>query len=114
MRQGASSRALEVSMGSPSASLNEIRRAVSQAAESHDVRKVYLFGSYARGEAHGESDLDLCLETGPTFSLFSAGKLSNDLQNSLGIPVDIVTERSLYPFVRESMMRDRMLVYERN
>ena len=101
-------------MGGLSANLNEIQRAVSKAAERHDVRKVYLFGSYARGEAHGEGDLDLCLETGPAFSLFSAGKFSDALQRSLGIPINIVTERSLYPFVRESMMRERMLVYERN
>lgn len=101
-------------MSGPSISLNDICHAVSDAAARHDVRRVYLFGSYARGEAHTESDLDLCLETGPTFSLFSAGELSDALENSLGVCVDVVTERSLYPFVRESMLQDRMLVYERN
>lgn len=78
------------------------------------MRKVYLFGSYARGEAHAESDLDLYLETGPTFSLFDAGDLSSHLNDALDVPVDLVTERSLFPFVREDMQKDRILIYERD
>lgn len=94
--------------------LNEIRDAVGNAAARHDVLKVYLFGSYARGEATESSDVDLCLETGPSFSLFSAGDFSNVLEKSLGTPIDMVTERSVFPFVRDAMMQDRVLIYERN
>lgn len=101
-------------LGKARLELDDIRSAVSEAVSSHDVVKVYLFGSYARGEAGSESDVDLCLETGPTFSLFSAGDMASRLDESLGVPVDVVTERSLYPFVRESMLKDRVLVYERN
>ena len=101
-------------MGESRLSLNEIRKAVIDAAKHHDVLKVYLFGSYARGEATESSDIDLCLETGPSFSLFSAGDLSNKLEKSLGTSIDMVTERSVFPFVRNSMMQDRVLIYERN
>lgn len=101
-------------MSSPTVFLDEIQSAVAREAAVHDVSRVYLFGSYARGEAHAASDVDLCLETGPSFSLFSAGDLSYRLRESLGVPVDIVTEGSLYPFARKSMMKDRVLVYERS
>ena len=92
---------------------DHMRSAISDAASRHDVQRVYLFGSYARDEATSQSDIDLCLETGSRFSLFDAGSFSAALEDSLGLPVDVVTERSLYPFVRESMLKDRVLVYER-
>lgn len=93
--------------------IGEIGAAVSEAAAACDVLRVYLFGSYARGSATADSDVDLCLETGPSFSLFSAGGLASELESAFGVPVDVVTERSLYPFARETMLKDRLLVYER-
>lgn len=93
--------------------MTDIRMTVCEAARDYDIDKVYLFGSYARGDAHAQSDVDLCLETGSTFSLFSAGDFAHRLEKVLGTSVDIVTERSLYDFVREGCLRDRMLIYER-
>lgn len=87
--------------------------AVAAVAPEYDVVKVFLFGSCARGEQRDDSDVDLCLETGPSFSLFNAGAMANDLQNRLGTSVDLVTERSCYAHVRESMLNERVLVYER-
>lgn len=95
-------------------SFGRIKNAIAQEAPLHDVTRIYLFGSYARGEAGARSDVDLCLETGPSFSLFSAGDLSYKLSESLGVPIDLTTEKSLYSFVREGMLDDRVLVYERN
>lgn len=94
-------------------SADVIRAKVGKAASEHDIVKVYLFGSYARGEASEASDVDLCLETGPSFSLFNAGALSLELERELEAPIGLVTERSLHPFVREGMLRDRVLLYER-
>lgn len=62
--------------------LGRIQAAIASEAPSHDIARVYLFGSYARGEAHASSDLDICLETGPAFSLLNAGDLSSRLEES--------------------------------
>ena len=79
-----------------------------------NVRKPdLLIYSVARGEASEASDVDLCLETGSSFSLLNAGALSLELERELEAPIELVTERSLYPFVREGMLRDRVLLYER-
>lgn len=96
-----------------STTLDGISAAVVAVAPSYDISRVYLFGSCARGDQHDDSDVDLCLETGAEFSLFSAGGFADDLQHRLGVPVDIVTERSCYPHVRENMLKERVLLYER-
>ena len=92
--------------------LEQIEQAVRQTAREHDVQRVYLFGSHARGDATKTSDIDLCLETGPSFSLFDAGDFSLNIELLLGAPVDLVTEQTLYPHVREEMLKDRVLMYE--
>ena len=94
-------------------SIDLISSAVADAAAGADVERVYLFGSYARGDAHGLSDVDICVDAGPTFSLFSAGKLAAAVEAATGKSVDVVSERSLFPSARESMLKDRVLVYER-
>lgn len=91
----------------------DIGAAVKEAAADYDIEKVYLFGSHARGTAHAGSDVDLCLETGPTFSLFNAGAFSKRLEDALGASIDVVTERSLYGFACASCLADRVLLYER-
>lgn len=93
--------------------IDQIRFAVEKAAESFDVARAYLFGSYAKGRATEASDVDICLETGRGFSLFSAGGLASTLEKELDVPVDLVTEGALYPFVRDDMLKDRVLIYER-
>ena len=90
-----------------------VSRAVREIAPGYDIDKVYLFGSYARNDQHDDSDVDLCLETGPSFSLFSAGGFADDLERVLGRSVDIVTEDAVYAHVREGLIRDRVLLYER-
>ena len=41
----------------------EIKQAVKEVAKKHDIKRVYLFGSYAKGEATPNSDIDLYMET---------------------------------------------------
>ena len=81
--------------------LMSIENAVCDKASSFDIEKIYLFGSYARGTANEQSDVDLCLETGANFSLFSAGAFSHALSSVLDVPIDLTTEASLYDFAKE-------------
>lgn len=76
------------------------------------VRRVEVFGSYARGEATAESDLDLLLsrQAGSKLSLFDLGHYRADLEQQLGIPIDLGT--ALPPFSQRYIESDLRTVYE--
>jgi predicted nucleotidyltransferase len=60
-----------------------------------------VFGSWARGEQQPGSDLDLLVDMEPGRSLLDFVAIKQDLEDLLGCRVDVVTERSLSPYLRE-------------
>lgn len=100
--------------------LEEIRRRVSPVAEKYCLSAVYLFGSYARGEATADSDIDLLIDlTGSAIRGLDFVNLYNDLTDALEASVDIVTVDSLEQpttrrgrkHFRETVNRERMQIY---
>lgn len=67
---------------------------------------VRIFGSVARGEADERSDVDFLVELEPGRSLLDLGGLLMDLQQLLGHPVDVVTERGLRERIRERVLEE--------
>lgn len=82
--------------------------------KTQPVLKAYLFGSFSRGEETESSDIDILivLDDSQHVGLKFFG-MYEDLKDLLGRKVDLVTERSLAPFARESVDRDKILIYER-
>ena len=82
--------------------------------KTQPVLKAYLFGSFSRGEETEPSDIDILivLDDSQHVGLKFFG-MYEDLKDLLGRKVDLVTERSLAPFARESVDRDKILIYER-
>ena len=82
--------------------------------KTQPVLKAWLFGSFARGEETPESDIDILvmLDYSKPVGLQFFG-MFEDLKELLGRPVDLVVDRSLAQFARESVERDKILIYER-
>lgn len=81
---------------------------------SKPIRKAYVFGSYARGEANEMSDIDLMVELEPDAKMgFSFFGLAPDLMEKLGKKVDLTTVDGFSPYVVENVMKDRELIYDR-
>lgn len=81
--------------------IDEIRERVRPIAEKYGIDSVSLFGSYARGDADLNSDIDLLVVyrkgMGSRFLCFE-----EELQTALNVPVDLLTEDSIYhPAVRD-------------
>lgn len=77
--------------------LEEIARRIRPVAEKYRLKAVYVFGSYARGEAREDSDIDLLVDlTGADLSdFFAIGGLYNDLEAALQKEIDLITTKSL-------------------
>lgn len=84
----------------------ESREEISRIAAAHGARNVRVFGSAGRDEAGATSDLDLLVEMSEGRNLLDLIALSNDLQDTLGIKVDVVTEGGLSPYLRERILTE--------
>lgn len=79
------------------------------------VDKVWVFGSFSRGEERPDSDIDIIVSITPgaKFSLLDHSAWICDLEDLLLRPIDLVKDGTLLPFAIESANRDKILVYER-
>ena len=77
--------------------IEEIKRRVLPVIQKYNIPALYLFSSYARGEATEESDLDFLVDTTGTrlTSLLSLGELYCDLEEIFQKEIDLVTMRSV-------------------
>lgn len=82
------------------------RQQLLSLARRRGVTSVRVFGSMARGEARESSDVDLLVTLAPGTSALALGGLLLDAQELLGRRVDVVTEASLHPALRERVLAD--------
>lgn len=92
-------------------SVEEIKAIVSALAHRYGAGRIYLFGSYARGEANADSDIDLRIDKGSIRGL-QLGGLAADLEDSFGVPVDLIPTGSLDLGFLNSISEDEVLLYE--
>mgnify|MGYP001569592564 CR=1 FL=1 len=86
--------------------LREKRADIQLIAARHGAVNVRVFGSAARGEAQPQSDIDFLIDVGPNASSWFPAGLILDLERLLGCKVEIVTEKALYPEIRECVLRE--------
>ena len=91
--------------------VDEIKEIVAALAAKYGAARIYLFGSYARGDANQESDIDLRIDKGAIRGL-QLGGLAADLEDALGIPVDLVSTGSLDSKFLDLISNDEVLLYE--
>jgi uncharacterized protein len=79
------------------------------------VKKVYIFGSYARNEETPESDVDILVDIDfqkePLFSLFEFGGMLEDLKDLLKKDVDLLSTDGISKYIRPYIEKDRILIY---
>lgn len=90
--------------------LDEIKAKVKPIADSYGVDRIYLFGSYARGEATADSDLDFRIDKGKVRG-FAFGGLINALLETFDKEVDVVTTSSLDSEFLKSISQEEVPIY---
>ena len=91
-------------------SIEEIRATIKPIAESFGVERIFLFGSYARGEATSTSDIDFRVDKGQVKG-FAFGGLINALSEALDKDVDVVTTASLDKDFLDYISKEEVLLY---
>lgn len=77
------------------------------------VRKASVFGSFARGEAHKGSDIDVLVEVQRGTTLFDMVRMKLDLEKVLGRPVDLLTYKSLHPLLKKRVLSEHIAIYKK-
>ena len=72
----------------------------------HGALNMRVFGSFARGKAGPESDLDLLVEMGPKRTPWFPGGLVADLEDLLGRRVDIAEPEGLHWYIRDRVLQE--------
>lgn len=88
-------------------------RAVADLCARNDIRRLRVFGSFARGDATASSDLDLLADFSARKSLFELVRIEREFAETLGVRVDLLTERALHPSLRDRILADARVIYER-
>lgn len=97
--------------------IGEIKRRIAPVCQRYHIRAAYLFGSYARGEAREESDVDIRVDDGGSPYLRGLFQLSGfrlDLVEALGKEVDLLAGLPTGPLAEgiiKELRRDEVLVY---
>ena len=94
------------------ADIEELKKKVAPIARDYGVKSVYLFGSFARGDADENSDYDVYIEKGKIVGFFKLMSFENALKAALQRSVDIVTSGNDNEKLQYAIRRDRVLLYE--
>ena len=90
----------------------ELKTVVSNLARQYGAERVYLFGSYARGDATETSDIDLRIDKGSIRGLQFA-RLLEDLEDTLGKKIDLISTSGMDEDFRKAIAPEEVLLYER-
>jgi uncharacterized protein len=88
------------------ASLNKARQVILATSKEHGATRVRVFGSFARGTQRKTSDIDLLVAMDEGRTLLDVIALERSLAKRLGRRIDIVTERSLSPHLRDRILSE--------
>ena len=92
--------------------ISEIKKTVVLLGKRYGSERIFLFGSYARGDADENSDIDLRIDRGNVHGL-QMGALLVDIEDALGKKVDLLSTKCFDEDFLNSIRKEEILLYER-
>ena len=84
---------------------------IVQVLKNKGAKKIAVFGSYARNEEKPGSDVDIIVEFSERKSLLALVRIERELSEILGIRVDLLTEKSISPYLIDSIKKEMESIY---
>ena len=88
------------------------KQKIIEICRRNDISYCAVFGSFARGEATDESDIDLLVKFSKPIGLFGFVGVEQELEAELGRKIDLATDKMIGKYIRESVMRDLKTIYD--
>ncbi len=92
--------------------MNEIREKSIPLALKYGIKRLGLFGSYARGDQNEKSDLDFLIDEGKMRGLMQYMSFVLDLEDAFGCHVDVVMDGIDDKAFLERIRKDEVILYE--
>lgn len=89
--------------------IRRIQKKIIPILKKNNVVKAGLFGSYARGEAKKKSDIDILIQPPKGMGLGFVG-MKLELEEKLGKKVDLLTYKSIHPYLRKYILDDEVRI----
>lgn len=86
--------------------LQKIHQQLPLIGEQYHVKKIGVFGSYARGEQKKGSDVDILVEFKTPIGFFDFIRLENFLSHALGKKVDLISKKAIKPAVKKTIINE--------
>lgn len=93
----------------------KIKKKIINFCRRYDIKRMFLFGSFAKGTAEKESDIDILIEfyKSKEKSLLTLVQMENELGENFGKKVDLVTINSLHQLLKREIMNTSKVIYEK-
>ena len=88
---------------------NKIKTQIIKILKKNGIKKASIFGSYARGEQKKGSDVDILIQPKKNMGFAFFG-LEAELEEKLGKKVDLITYKSIHPYLKEYILRDEVRI----
>lgn len=90
--------------------IDEIRKKILPILKSHEVKKAGIFGSFARGDVSGESDIDILVDIPGDISLLDFIGLKLEIEDAIGKKVDLVEYDTIKPAIRKKILDEQTVI----
>jgi len=90
----------------------EIKKKIISVLVKHGIKKILVFGSYARNEATPKSDLDLIVEFPEGTSLLDHVGIEIELSEALNMKIDLLSRNGISPYIKNQVLKEAIVIYE--
>lgn len=91
--------------------ISELEQIIAPIAKKYGIAKVFLFGSFARGDYNADSDIDLRIEKGEMKGMFALCGFYTEVSEALQMKIDVLTTGSLEKEFLQQIKEDEVMLY---